>query len=97
MKKRKLHTVIERRCLSAEFVTQMEMGGAEAFRDLFGKFLRKVGGFLNTDACGEGGGFGKSVVYDNAKMNLANAARALPGSRGKCNAMGEKGKGKEDQ
>ena len=89
---RKLHTVIGRHCLTMEFATQLELGEAEAFQDMFGEFLRTVGEFLNTDARGKQ--FGRSDVYDNTKMNLANTARALPGSRGKGNARDARGKGR---
>ena len=92
MRNRKLHTVIEGHCLAMEFVTQLELGDAEAFRDMFGKFWMPTGEFPNTDARGKQ--FGRADVRDNARMNLANAARALPGSRGKGNARDERGKGK---
>ena len=61
----------------------MELGDAESFQDMCGKFSRTTDEFLNTDERGEQ--FGRAGVYDNAKMNLANAARSLPGSRGKGN------------
>ena len=92
MKNRKLHTVIERHCLAMEFITQLELEDAEDFQDTSGKFSRTIDEFPNTGARGKQ--FGSSDVYDNAKMNLANKARALPGSRGKGNARDERGKGK---
>ena len=52
MKNRKTHTVIERNCLAMEFITQLELGDAEAFQDTFGKFLGTMDEFLNTDARG---------------------------------------------
>ena len=53
VKTRKLHPVIERSCPTMEFITQMEMGDAEAFRDALGKFLRTIDEFPNTDARGD--------------------------------------------
>ena len=94
MENRKLHTFIERHCLAVEFITQLELGDAEAFQDMFGKFLRTVGGFPNTDERGKQ--FGRACVYYNTKTNSANTARALPGSRGKGNDRDERGKGKGD-
>ena len=75
-----------------EFITQLELGDAEAFRDMIGKSFRTIDEFPNTDARGEQ--FGKSDVYGNAKMNLANATRSLPGSRGQGNSRDGRGKGK---
>ena len=34
---RKLHTVIGRHCRTMEFITQLKLGGAEAFQDMLGK------------------------------------------------------------
>ena len=52
MKNRKPHTVIERHCMAMGFITQLELGDAEAFQDIFGKFLRTIDEFSNTDARG---------------------------------------------
>ena len=70
-------------------------GEAGDFRDAFGKFLRTIVEYLNTDTQREQ--FGKADVYDNAKLNLANNARAIPGSRGKGNDRDENRKGKDEQ
>ena len=66
-----------------EFITQMETGDAEDSHGAFGKFLKTIYEFPNTDARRKQ--FGKADVYDRTKLNLENAARALPGSRGKGN------------
>ena len=72
VKTHNLHAVIERHCLTMEFIKQLEAGDAEDFQDYFGKFLRAIDGYLNTDALVKQ--FGKADVYDNAKLNLANNA-----------------------
>ena len=46
---------------------------------------------MDTDSIG---GFAKSDVYYNAKLNLANISR-IPGSRGIGNARDERGKGRK--
>ena len=80
----KLIQVIERHCLTIEYMTQLETSDAEISRDGFGEVLRRMSEYSNTGA--RGGKFGKSDVYDNAELNLPNAGKALPGSRGKYNA-----------
>ena len=75
-----------------EFITQLEEADAEQFQDDFGKFIRGIDEYMNTDALG--GQFGKAVVYDNTKLNLANISRS-PGSRVKGNARDERGKGRK--
>ena len=52
VKNHKLPTVIERHCLTMEFITQLELGDSGDFQDMLGKFLRAIGEFLNTDARG---------------------------------------------
>ena len=52
-------------------------GDAEDFQDGFSKFLRTIE-YVNTDALGEQ--IGEADVYDNAKLNLPIASRAIPGS-----------------
>ena len=76
LKTHKPHTVIGGHCLAMEFVKQLEAGVADDFRDYFGKFPMTIGEYLNTDAAGKQ--FGKSDVYGNAKVNLANNAHAIP-------------------
>ena len=73
LKTHKPHTVIGGHCLAMEFVKQLEAGDAGGSQDDFGKFLRTIDGYLNTDALGKQ--FGKADVYDNAKLNWANSAR----------------------
>ena len=89
VKSHKLSGVIERHCLPVEFITQLEESDTDQLQDYFGKFIRRIDEYLNTDAIGEQ--FGKADVYDNAKLNLASSAR-IPGSRGKGNARDERGK-----
>ena len=95
VKTHKLRTVIENHFLAMEFIKQLAPCESGDFQDDFGKFLMAIGEYLNTDA--PGGRFSKSDVYDNAKLNLANDARAIPGSRGKSNDRGEKGKWEEEK
>ena len=53
---------------------------------IFGKFVRRIGEYANTDAVGKQ--FGEADVYDNAKLNLPNEGRSLPCPRGRDNARG---------
>ena len=94
-KAHKLHAVIGRHCMAMEFIKHSEEGGSGDPQDDFGKFLRAIDEYLDPDAPGRR--FGKSGVYDNAKLNLANNERAIPGSRGKGNDREEKGKWAEEK
>ena len=64
-KTHKPHTGVAGNCLAMEFIKQLGAGGAEEFQDDFGKFVRTIGEYLNTDALGKQ--FGKSDVYDNTE------------------------------
>ena len=74
VKTRKFRPVIERHFMTIVFVKRLGSGDSEDFQDDFGKFLRTIDEYLNTDALGAQ--FGKADVYDNAKLNLANNSRA---------------------
>ena len=54
--------------MAMDFVKQSDAGDAMEFRDDFGKSWRTIGEYLHTDALGIQ--FGKSDVYDNAKLNF---------------------------
>ena len=58
VKTHKLHAVIEIHFLAMEFDKQLAAGDAEYSQDDFGKFLRTIGDYLDTDAPGKqfGGG-----------------------------------------
>ena len=51
-------------------MTQLDTSDARSCRDEFGAFVRRMGGYLNSDALG--GNFGESGVCDNAKLNFPN-------------------------
>ena len=51
-KTHKLHTGIAGHFVAMEFIKQLEAGGAEECQDDFGKFVRTIGEYLNTDALG---------------------------------------------
>ena len=78
--------------MALEYAREMKGSEDEQFQDSFGKFIRSIDEYMNTDSIGEQ--FGGADVYDNATLNWTNSSRA-PGSRsiGKCNAREERGKG----
>ena len=89
-KTHRIHTVMENHCLATEFIKQLEAGDAEDFQDDFGKCLRTIGEYLNTDAFGKQ--IGKADVNDNAKLNLDNNAR-FQAREVKIILWGQRGKG----
>ena len=87
---RKLRGVVGRHCATLDFMKKMKESDDGQFQDSFGKFLRTIGEYLNTDSIEKQ--FGKADVYDNAPIILTNSSR-IPGSRakGKDNTREEKG------
>ena len=57
VKTHKLRQVVQNHCLAIEFTTRLGKNDDEGFRDKFGKVLRTMGEYLNTEA--RGGNSGK--------------------------------------
>ena len=53
MKTHKLNPIIANRCRDIDFISKLESSDAEAFRDMIGKDLRRMGEYLNTESLGE--------------------------------------------
>ena len=60
VKSHKLSGFAEGNCMPMEFITQLGESDAEQFRDEFGKFIRRICGYMNTESLW--GEFGKSDV-----------------------------------
>ena len=72
------------------------MGGADSgqFRESFGRFLRTIGGLLNTDPIEKQ--FGKADVYDNSQIISTDNSR-IPGSRAKGKGNPRDGANEENE
>ena len=68
VKSHELSGVIERHCVSMEFIIHSDESDADQFQDDYGKLIRRIDGCLDTDALGKQ--FGRADVYDNAKLNF---------------------------